>query len=153
RLGGDPSVVGRSIALNGVPFTIVGVTPPEFFGVDVGVAPDVTVPLVMLPRLQEANPALGSVRYYWLDVMGRMKPGMSQQQAQAELTSLYQSFRTESAGPNPTREALDEIRQETIELRDGSRGISELREQFSQPLYVLMGMVGLVLLIACANIA
>jgi predicted permease len=137
RFAGDLSVLGRSIAINGAPYTVIGVTPPEFFGPIVGTWIDVTIPAFG----GGTRPMAGDEPVAW--VMGRLADGVTEQQAAAGLTTRASAW-MESRG---SRE------RPAIVLEPASRGFSFLRAQFSKPLYVLMAMVALVLLIACANVA
>jgi predicted permease len=149
RFGLAPSVLGSKILISGTPFTIIGVTPPEFFGVEVGMAPDVFVPVMMQPTVMPSvenlleNPIINKS---WLTAIGRLKPGVSPAQAAATLDAAWRAGLPQggkAAGFAPPK----------LMLTPASTGISSLRRQFSQPLFVLMAVVGLVLLIACANIA
>jgi predicted permease len=150
RFGLARSTIGTTISLSGVPFTIIGVTPPEFFGVEVGSAPDIFVPLMMQPIVMPAmenlleNPIVYST---WLRTLGRLKPGVHSQQASASLTALY---RQELPRGFKFRGFTLE---DKVDLTPAATGLSDLRRQFSQPLFVLMAIVGIVLLIACANTA
>jgi len=162
RFARDPAVIGKSIILNGAPFTIVGVTPPEFFGVTVGVSPDISLPLAMLAQAipGETAPA-ESYRHDALPhILARLNPGVTPQQASAALTLLLQQSLRAEAGSQWSPEREQDFQQQRIELTPGSQGLSGLRRQFyeplrllSAPLGVLMAVVGLVLLIACANVA
>ncbi len=154
RFAGDLAVVGKTIHLGGAPFTIIGVTPPEFFGLEVGASLDISVPLMMQ---QQVMPGIES--YVGSDsgrpvitVMGRLRPDVTMPQAQARLSVLYQRLVAEYAarGGKRSRESWLE---EKLVLESGSHGLSELRRQFSLPLLVLMIVVALVLLVACANVA
>jgi len=152
QFGSDPEVIGKHIALNAVPFTIVGVAPTEFFGVQPGRAVDIWAPLVddakLLPRGLEDRSPFSSRDWWWLTMVARLKPGVTEQQAASELDVLFQQ--SISAAPAAS------VRAETtphIELEPASKGLTFLREQFSQPLQILMVVVALVLLIACANVA
>ena len=148
KLGGDDSIVGKSITLKNQPFTVVGVTPPDFFGESVGRAPDVWVPLMMQPKFDRDESYLGFPNMGWLRVMARLEPGTSPQQAQAALAvwlSQVQSDQTE-LGRNARR-----LR--NVEVVPGSRGLSETRDKFSKQLWILTVVVSLLLLIACANVA
>ncbi len=148
KLDGDPSIVGKGIKLKNQPFTVVGVTPPDFFGESVGRAPDVWVPLMMQPAFDRGESYLGLPNMGWLRVMARLAPGGSAQQAQAELAvwlSQVQSDQTE-LGRNARR-----LR--NVEVLAGSKGLSETRVKFSRQLWILTAVVGLLLLIACANVA
>lgn len=150
RFALDPGIVGRTIALSGTPFTIIGVTPSEFFGMEVGTAPDIFVPVMMQPTVDPSsenllqNPILYS---NWLRAFGRIKPGIPMAQATAELETL---FRQEIPKGFGKFRGLDN---ERLRLQPAATGFSDLRRQFSQPLFILMAIVALVLLIACANTA
>jgi predicted permease len=151
RFAREPTAVGRTIIVNGTPFIIIGVTPPEFFGTSVGEYPDVWVPITMLPQAMpgtlSSHPRIG-----WR-IMARLKPGVTEPQAQAALSVIFQQMLTEEAGSRWTRQLQRNILEQRVELRSGSQGLSSLRQQFSKPLLVLMTIVVLVLLIACANVA
>ena len=154
RFERDPSVLGRTMHLSGTAFTIIGVTPREFFGLEVGRAADIFVPLMMQPTVMPAAENwLGQAikRSSWLSIVGRLKPGHSRQQAQARLAGLdvLDPLWTKPAfrGEQPQRIP------ETLGLTPAATGISALRDQFSQPLLILMAVVSIVLLIACANVA
>ncbi|HEV2689267.1 MAG TPA: ABC transporter permease, partial [Bryobacteraceae bacterium] len=147
RYARDPNVPGKTILLDGVPFTVIGVTPPGFFGIDVGTAPDIWVPVMMQPVVMpDAEDWLGTPRKMatWLRVVGRLKAGISREQALAEMSILYRLY----AVPDDDVDSRDKV-----QLVSASRGLSQLRRQFSQPLFILMALVALVLLIACANVA
>ena len=153
RFGLDPSAVGKAITVNGVPFTIVGVAPREFFGVSAGNAPDLFIPVAMQPRVApfwtDEYPSLFHASgACWLRAMGRLKPGVSEQQARAALDVVLQQSMTAGLSSLPPKEEI-----QTIELSPGSKGLNDLRSEFSQPLFILMTVVGLVLLIACVNVA
>jgi predicted permease len=137
------SAVGQSLDINQVAVTIVGVAPEGFFGETLGESPDVWLPMSLQPRLTPDD-YLNAPFYNWLAVMGRMRPGVSAQRAQAQLEALYRS----AADPGLRRVAVSVH----LELHPASRGIDELR-RFAEPLYVLMAIVGLVLLIASSNLA
>jgi predicted permease len=147
RFARDPGVIGKRITLDGVPFTVIGVTPPGFFGIDVGSAPEVWVPIMMQPVVMpDAEDWLGKPLKtdFWLRIVGRLKPGVTQGQALAEMDILYRRY----AVPD------DEVQpKDKMHLAPASRGLSDLRREFSEPLLILMTVVGLVLLIACANVA
>ncbi|PYT22968.1 MAG: permease, partial [Acidobacteria bacterium] len=150
----DPAVVGKVIRIFGHPFTIVGVTPPEFFGTQAGLLPEVTVPLTMQPVVMPMGAAaLENSDSRWLYVMGRLKPGISEQQAHATLNVLFQQFRMAEAGPRLTPETQRRLSEDSLVLASGSQGLNRLRNQFSFPLRILMSVVSMVLLIACANLA
>jgi macrolide transport system ATP-binding/permease protein len=138
RFGADPAVVGREITLNGRGHTVVGVAPAEFTGTIRGTAPDLYVPI-------KSDNNRGK---YWLLLMGRLKPGVSREQAQAAMNVLGPQIAQHYPRPDgsPRREP-------PFLLEDGSQGHTYLLTKLSFPLKLLMGMVALVLLIACANVA
>ncbi len=151
RFGSNPSVVGQSVVLNNVPFTIIGVAPPEFFGVIAGNAPDIFLPSAagegILSRRNRFR--AGSLPF----VLARLKTGVPTQQAAAALTLTLQQARLAEAGTALTPEKQQAIQQQTMNLLSAGQGFSGLRRQYSQPLRLLMAAVLLVLLIACANVA
>ena len=147
RFGGDAHVVGKTIQLNGYPFTVVGVSAAGFFGLDVGNSPDVRVP--RLPEsLAHTMPAMELLTGHD-GITARLKPGITMRQAEAATEVIYQRF----LQAHPEINAKPRYRGSHILLAPGARGSSELREDFGRPLFLLMGVVGIVLLIACANIA
>ena len=150
RFGLDPAIVGRSISLSGVSFTIVGVTPPEFFGVEVGTSPDLFVPVMMQPVVMPVSENLlvdpiNGVS--WLRVIARLAPGVSMPQAMTQLGTLAPEAEWR---PRSKQGVVDT--NVTLALTPAATGLSDLRNQFSTPLRILMGVVGIVLLIACANV-
>ncbi len=156
RFGRDPAILGRTITVNGVPVSIVGVGPPEFYGVQPGRAVDVWLPLhtqpQVEPRWSEGPPGAASLfearDNWWVLIMGRMKPGMSEQQVRAELDVILQQSMATDVKPTTKAETVPHLGVES-----GSKGLDYLRGEFSEPLFILMTVVGLVLLIACANVA
>jgi predicted permease len=152
-LGGDPAVVGKVVDLNGTPFTIVGVTPREFFGERVRRSPDFWLPMVVQPQIMLQESFLKDPDIYWVNLMGRLKPGVPRPQAQAGVTVQLRQFLTSQAGSKISPHQREEIERSYISLAPGGPGISLLRERYSEPLHILMAVVGLVLLIACANVA
>jgi predicted permease len=154
KFGQSPSVVGQNINVNGVPFTIVGVAPREFFGVMlVGSPPDIWLPLSTQSRVMQTNSYLEDNRAFWLNLFARLKPGVSLQQAQAEANVLLHQFLSSVAGSKLPASERQWIERDYIRLSPGGTGISALRENFSEPLHILMAVVTLVLMIACANVA
>jgi len=138
-LAGSPSVIGKQIDLDGSPFTVVGVAPPEFLGETVGEAPDIWVTLSSTPASRKDLPG-----FTWLNLMGRLKPGVQAQQARTDLSLLAPRLRDSVSQGG----FIDRIAVET-----GDRGGSGLRDSFSDPLHIVMAVVAVVLLIACANLA
>ncbi|HUK17509.1 MAG TPA: ABC transporter permease [Bryobacteraceae bacterium] len=154
KFGADRSIAGKAIAINGAAVTILGVTPPEFFGLQPGWAMDISLPLTTQPPIMPRwDPKIGSFLnapdHWWMLVMGRLNPGVPSGRAQALLDTVFKQSVTETYVPSPK----DEVVLSSLDLAPGGPGIDELRRQFSRPLLILMGMVGLVLLIACANVA
>ena len=149
RFGKDPSIVGKTITLFGAPVAIVGVTPPGFFGVQPGENPDLWLPINLMPLLQPQ--ALGE-GYDWLGLIGRLRADTDIRKAQSELAIAFQQYRAEAAaalGP----EGSKSLSQERLELQSAGAGWTRLRDQFRLPLTILAAVVGLVLLVACANFA
>jgi predicted permease len=156
RFGGDPGILGRTISINDHPMTVIGVAPPGFDGIEVGSVTDVYVPLSMQQEVQPTwGKRLGDWRSRWLMCMARLKDGVSLAQARAAANVVYKQLVEEDLQhiEAPSERVKTLFRQRTLELLPGGRGTSFLRDQSATPLLVLMGMVGLVLLIACANVA
>jgi putative ABC transport system permease protein len=158
RFAGDPSVVGRAVTFNDMPFIIVGVMPPQFFGFQPGENPELWWPLQVVPQVDRNSrlERLNSEGQRWLRLMGRLPPGVGRQQAEAELAAVYQRYRDEYLATRevnwPTAERERFLAQK-LELLPGHAGWTGLRGQFRGPLLILMGVVAVVLLIACANVA
>ena len=138
RFASDPNVVGRKLEMQGRSFTIVGVTSPEFFGTQPGRHIDVTAPLAAQTMTMPPNAR-------WLYLVGRLAPGVSREQARAALRVRWAQLAAAQA--SPSRPPV------TLEVDAGAQGLNELRRQFSLPLQILMAAVGVVLLVACANLA
>ena len=149
RFGGAAEAAGQPILINNVAFTVIGVTPSEFFGVDPGAAPDVYLPL-RASLLFDPNAARGFLdqNYYWLQIMGRLRPGVGRAQAEAALVTPFEQWVMPTATNDRERANLP-----VLWLDEGAGGLDSLRRQYSKPLYVLLTMVGLILAIACANTA
>jgi predicted permease len=156
RFGGDPRVVGQTVHVNSHPMTVVGVAPPGFDGVEVGTAVDVFVPLARQPEVMPIGAGvLGNWRSRWLNVMARLAPGATRASAESAVNVVYAQLLQEDAShvAKQSERARSEFLQKRVTLLPGARGTSGLRDETRTPLLVLMGMVGLVLLIACANVA
>jgi predicted permease len=158
RFAGDPAVVNRVVRLNATPMTIVGVAAPGFSGVISGDAPDLFVPLMMKPQMTPTWNELDNPRSRFLSLVGRLKPGVTPVQAKASLDVLYRQVNEHELVTVPEFVAAsagfkDRFRGKKLTLLPATRGLSQFRSDFSTPLAVLMGMVGLVLLIASANVA
>jgi predicted permease len=162
RFGRDPSVVGKAAVVNGVPFTLVGVAAPEFFGLQAGHPTDAWIPLSTHMQVDPSwsrwlpkGESIFSVRTeWWVLMMGRMKPGVPREQASASLDVIVRQETATIEVPPPGQRRHDMTLQlPTVDLEPASGGLDTLRRHFSQPLFVLMGLVALVLLIACTNVA
>ncbi|MBL8232273.1 MAG: ABC transporter permease [Bryobacterales bacterium] len=150
RFGGPQHAIGQSILVDNVPFTVIGVAPPEFFGVDPAAVPDLYLPMRTNLLMDGAGAArmYRDERYYWIEMMGRLRPGVSLDQGQALLAPRFHQWVATTAKTDGERAKLPALR-----LNPGAAGLGHLRRQYSEPLYVLLAMVGLILAIACANIA
>ncbi len=154
RFGGAGNARGQSVLIDNLPFTVVGVTPPEFFGVDPAAAPDVYLPMHTNELLGAGHPfgfrpeAYFDRNYYWVEIMGRLRPGVSLAQAQAALAPPFHQWVASTATNDRERANLPEL-----VVREGGGGLDSLRRQYSKPLYVLLTLVGLILVLACANVA
>jgi predicted permease len=150
----DATVLGKAVTVNGTPFTIVGVTPPAFFGETLQTdPPDMWLPLATQPQVMRQESLLTPQGPFWLDIMGRLKPGVTLNQAQANVSALLRGFLDEDVRRQVSADRWREIKDAFVVLTPGGRGLSELRENFTQPLYILFAAVGFILLIACANVA
>jgi predicted permease len=153
RFGRDPSAVGKTIQIGDTSYTIVGVAQAGFQGTTVGDSPDVWIPLQMAEAISRGPHKLNDRMYRWLDIVARLQPGTTMTKAQANVNVVLKELLTDYAGTAPPASRLEDIRKAHVTLGSAATGISFLREQFSKPLWMLMGIVGFVLLIACANIA
>ena len=149
--GRNPDVIGQPLPIEGVPVTIVGVSPPGFTGVSVGQVADVTLPLGILPRVRPDHAGLLGIGNWWLHVLARPVPHMTPEQVQARLDVVWPQL--VNAIPTNRIKFRQFLLATHLEVTPGATGWSFLRQRFRQPLLVLMAGVGLVLLIACANVA
>jgi predicted permease len=153
QLAASPEAVGRTVSINNHPVTIVGVSPRGFVGATVGLVADITMTVAALPQLAPAAAPLLGPGNFWLRILGRPVAGMSTEQASARLNAAWLQLSESviaSHWPASRRKAMAESR---FQLTAGGTGWSYLRELYKKPLIVLMAIVGLVLLIACANVA
>ncbi len=153
--GGDPGIIGRSVPLNQHPYLVVGVTPPQFYGIDVSNRSDLYVPISMKDDLEHDKRKLTDRLDHWSSLMGRLKPGVSTQQASAALSVIYPPLRDQDLGfmKSPTESFRKLFAQKKIVLSSGGKGYADLRDQLSDPLKILMAMVGIVLFITVVNVA
>jgi predicted permease len=153
RFGANPNVIGQTVRIASRNYTIIGVTAPEFFGASVGEAPDAWLPISMLsefpPYMDFHNANL--VQTSW--AFGRLKPGVTIAQASANVNLLFQQLLRSYVGQTPSKQDLDDIAKTRIVMTPAAAGFSRLRSQFSLSLRILMAVVAMVLLIACANVA
>jgi predicted permease len=154
QLGGDPAAVGKTVTIDRVAYTIIGVAPKEFFGTTVGQAPDLWIPLAMETQLPPGH-WKGRENPEWqsLYLIARLKGGVSAEQASAPVNLLFKQSLQARVGAQASTERMQDIQRARIELTPAGRGLSYLRQEFSLSLQILMAVVGVVLLIACANVA
>jgi predicted permease len=151
RFGLDPNIVGKRISINNVPFTVVGVEPDGFLGMATGEAPDVTVPIHHIQKFNPGTSAEDDSRFvdegnWWVAIAARLKPAVQSERARAELDLLFR----QSLGPS----VLSKVEKPpVITLSRGGEGLNLARDQYRNPLLVLMTAVAVVLMIACANVA
>jgi predicted permease len=160
RFGRDPSVVGKAITVSGVPFTLVGIAASEFFGLQRGRPVGIWIPLHLLSQVEpnwwwlpKGKSVFTARGEWWVVTVGRLKPDVTRQQAQTQLTLILQQSTAGIEAPPAQRSADVSLAPPKVELVSAANGLAALRREFSQPLFVLMAVVGLVLLIACANVA
>lgn len=160
RFAGNPSVIGQQLKLNQQSFTIIGVTPPAFNGtLQVGYHPSITIPLAAEPQLRGERAKLGTASkpgVWWLNVMGRLKPGATQEQARESLNTAFQTSAL-AAMPPPRKSnqpaQLEPKDYPRLIAESGSRGMLDRRKMYAPTIYGLFIVVALVLLIACVNLA
>jgi len=151
-LNADKSIVGRVAILNGLPVTIVGVAPPEFFGERVRRSPDYWLPFVFQPEVELRESYLERTDSYWLRLVGRLQHGASREQAGVAATTALRQYLTSKAGTQITPQRKQYIARSYVKLYNGAGGVSGLRLQYSRPLHVLLAVVAMVLMISCANV-
>jgi predicted permease len=157
RFGGSPSALGSRIHIAKADLDVIGVAQPHFLGENVGAAPDLWIPLDMQPQIMpgrmwlEDDPGHIAEKVMWLTVIGRLKPGVSRTQAQANVDVVFKQIVAEEFSKLSQSEPT--ILKQNLKLHDAGTGVSGLRGEFADPLYVLMAVVALVLIIACANVA
>ena len=151
--GGAPSVLGQTVTLDGHPFTIVGVTPQAFHGVRVGFTFDVMIPIGSEPIIRGPESSLDRRTSWWLTIFGRLAPSDTDAAAEARLEAFRPRWREATMPAEYRAEDQSQYLTERMVLAPAGAGISSLRERYSQALFVLLGIVGLVLAIACGNMA
>jgi predicted permease len=150
---GDPSVIGKRLTLDGNSFQILGVTPPGFIGISVGDTFDVAIPVCVEPILSPRNNRLTLRHAWWLASIGRLKPGWTVQRANAQINAVTPAILQETIPTTYDSEATKKYLEYKLGAFSASTGFSGLREDSETPLWLLLGISGLVLLIACANLA
>jgi len=156
HLGANPGIVNQTVAINGHPFVVIGVASGNFNGLVQGDSPDVFVPIAMQRAITPTEDVLEDRSHSWLNFFARIKPGESLARAQAATDVAFHAILEadlRQGGAPRDRKDRDALLTSRLELRPAARGITELREKWEKPLRVLLTMVGLVLLIACANVA
>src|SRR4029453_6831998 len=153
QFGGQPSAAGHAISLDGHSFEVIGVTPLQFFGVEVGRTFDVALPLCAEKIVRGAQSALGRGDNWWLDLMARRKPGWTTERAKAQLESISPGIFGSTVPAEFSAENARNYVAFTLTTRPAAQGVSSLRNQYGTQLWVLLGTTGLVLLITCANLA
>jgi macrolide transport system ATP-binding/permease protein len=150
RFGGPSNAVGQPIVVDNVAFTVIGVAPPEFFGVDPAIAPDLYLPLHtnLLVDGAKASRLYPDGNAYWIEMMGRLRPGVTLAQAQAQLAPRFHQWVAATATTDGERTRLP-----ALVVNPGTAGLGSLRRKYSKPLYALLLMAGLILMLVCANIA
>ena len=155
RFGSNPNVVNQSILVNGRPFTILGVAPPGFHSVVMGDTPDLFAPMTMKAEVKPGFKDLEDRKSRWLNIVGKLKPGLSRDQAEVGINPLWYSIRADELkqrGNSSENVRASFLTKSHLFVRDGAKGFSPLRQDVQAPLLIIMGMVGLVALMACANV-
>jgi ABC-type antimicrobial peptide transport system, permease component len=159
RFGGERSAIGKTVSINNVAFTIVGVSPPQFAGaLEMMESADVSIPISTDPLVHADNQSVGKPGLYWLRVMARLQPGVSREQAQARMEPIFRRSVLDAwnVADHKDRAAITTLTERDyphLMVNPGAQGDEFARRQFRQPLMLLMVVVGLVLLIACINVA
>jgi putative ABC transport system permease protein len=156
RFGGTPDVLGRTFTVENAALTIIGVAPPGFIGETSGQRPDFWLPLRMQPRVMPGSDRLHDTppeKAMWLHVFGRLKPGVSQAQADAQANAIFRAGLESFYGTPASEDRRRVLLNQRLQVRPGARGASPTRREFSQSLTALLAAVGVLLLIACANLA
>jgi predicted permease len=154
EFGGDTAVTSRTVRLDGRLFPVLGVTPPGFFGVEIGHRFDIAVPVCADPMFYEPGKNRIPLRTaWWLSTMGRLKPGWTIKRANAQLQTVSPAIMEETLPPFYRPDNAKKYLANKLSATPGATGVSQLRGQYEDPLWILLATTGLVLLIACANLA
>jgi predicted permease len=154
RFAARPEIVGSTVSIDNLPFTVIGVSAPGYSGIDSGRAAAISIPLHTIPLFspkpeEDARSRFFDNNFYWVEMMGRLRPGVTMQQAEATLSGVFHRFVDSSATTEQERKG----EKPALWLEEGASGLGTVRRQYSKPLFILMTMVGLILAIACANVA
>jgi len=154
EFAGDPAVTNRTVRLDGRLFPVIGVTPPGFFGVEIGHRFDVAVPICSDPMFWEAGKGrIPTQTAWWLSLMGRLKPGWTIERANAQIQAVSPAIMRETLPSSYRADTAKGYLTNKLTVTSGATGVSGLRRQYEDPLWILLATTGLVLLIACANLA
>jgi putative ABC transport system permease protein len=156
RFGADPAIISKSIHINGHPFTVIGVAQPGFHSVVVGDTPDIFVPMTMKGEVVPGWNDLEDRKSSWLNIIARVKPEVRPEQAAAAISGLWYSVRTDEIrqnGSHSEQYIKDKLAKSHLEILPGSKGLSSLRKDAAAPLLIIMGMAGVMALMACANVS
>jgi hypothetical protein len=153
RYDRNSAVIGMTVRLDRVPFTIVGVAPKGFFGVAPGLAPEITIPVATLSILKADSFRIANPNQSLLHIMARLRPGLSREQADAAVQVFWPQMLESVTSQSLSRERRAHFLSRRTSLMPGANGFSRVRNQFAEPLLLLLGLAGLLLLAACATIA
>jgi putative ABC transport system permease protein len=153
EFAGDPQAIGKKLSLDGRPVEVVGIAPASFFGVEVGRSFDVAVPTCAEPWINGENSHMAKRNHWWLAIIGRLKPGWTVASAAAQARTMSPSVFESTVPPNYRPDIAKYYTQYKLTAEAAGSGVSSLRETYEEPLLLLLGIAGLALLIACANLA
>jgi putative ABC transport system permease protein len=153
EFGGRANLIGNTLSLDGYPFQIIGVTPPSFYGLEVGRNFDVALPLCSEPAIQGEQGWTNDATTWWLAAIGRLKPGWTLERATAQLAAVTPGILATTLPSEYDSATRDKYLKFSFRLLPAATGVSSLRTQYQEPLFALLAISGLVLLIACANLA
>ncbi|MBV8708101.1 MAG: ABC transporter permease, partial [Acidobacteriaceae bacterium] len=153
--GGDPNIVGRTMRLNSHPYVVVGVTPPGFYGINIGAPADVYVPMMMKAQITPTWDGLADRDMFWCNLVARLKPGIDLTHAQSALRVIYPPLLEQDLALRKIVSARSrkEFAKNTVDLTPGGKGYTGIRDQLQEPLRFLLVMVAIVLLITVVNVA
>ena len=153
KLGANQNSVGQTVRINGFPYTVIGIAPPGFYGDTVGDAQDFWVPVTMQEQIISGRKWLDNYNSSWLHIIARLKPGVSVEQAAANVNLVFQQLVNGPLKGKLSKDDFNNLKKDKIEVTAGGGGFSDLRGDFKEPLLLLMMIVALVLVIACVNVA